>query len=272
MTAGPSPTLLSIIAHARSGALGHARRLFREAGFDRVDNDSAVLCVRGRLLKDRARSASGMERKRFCLEAAAAYARAAKIGGETYPLINAATLSLLAGQKEQARKLARQILARCEDGAAESETPYWRMATLAEAHLLLGNVARARTDFGKAISLAPRAFEDHASTLKQFGLILDELGEDKGWLDPLRPPRSLHFAGHMALPQASRTLARQIRMAIGEERIGFGYGALAAGADILIAEALLDAGAELHLILPAEMSAFRDASVARHIVIEHIGG
>jgi hypothetical protein len=57
-------------------------------------------------------------------------------------------------------------------------------------------------------------------------------------------------------------LENEIRKIIESERIGFGYGALAAGADIVIAEALLEAGAELHLVLPATTAAFRDVSVA----------
>ncbi|HYD38054.1 MAG TPA: hypothetical protein VEA60_10595, partial [Allosphingosinicella sp.] len=46
-----------------------------------------------------------------------------------------------------------------------------------------------------------------------------------------------------------------------EERVGFGYGALAAGADIIIAEALLERGAELHAVLPGGAEAFAAVSV-----------
>jgi hypothetical protein len=145
--------------------------------------------------------------------------------------------------RDQAEILARGVLERGED---EEETPYYRAATRAEALLLIGDLARPKTEFAAAIALAPQAYEDHASTLRQFASILDELGEDKAWLDPLRPPRSLHFAGHMALAGASDALGRNIRDTLRDERVGFGYGALAAGADILIAEALLEAGAELH--------------------------
>lgn len=254
-----TPTLLSIIAHARSGSLDRAWRMFEAAGFEHVDDDPAVLSVRGRLLKDRARSAEGAERTRLFLEAADAYARAGKIGGATYPLINAATLSLLAGRRDQADILARGVLERAED---EDETPYYRAATRAEALLVIGDIARAKAEFAAAIARAPQAYEDHASTLRQFELIIDALGEDKAWLDSLRPPRSLHFAGHMSLPNANDDLQKKIRDVIRGERIGFGYGALAAGADILIAETLLEAGAELNLILPGSRAQFRQTSVA----------
>ena len=46
-----------------------------------------------------------------------------------------------------------------------------------------------------------------------------------------------------------------------EERIGFAYGALACGADIVAAEALLDRGVELHVVLPFEEEDFLLQSV-----------
>ena len=256
-------SILSVIAHARSGALEHAWAMFRAAGLDSVTNDPAVLSVHGRLLKDSAVAAKGAARRGLYLKAARAYARAGALGGALYPLINAATLSLLGGRRDKARALAQQVLDRGQRGEDEPETPYWRAATRAEALLLTGETAKARKEFKDAISLAPRAYEDHASTLRQFALILDELGEDQGWLDACRPPRSLHFAGHMALSSRGGTIERQIRAIIDRERIGFGYGALAAGADIVIAEALLEKGAQLHLILPTPVARFRRASVAR---------
>ncbi len=252
---------MSIVALARSGALDRAWRLFEEAGLTTIDNDPAVLSVLGRLLKDRALAAEGAEQRRLYLESAAAYARAGVISGEAYPLINAATLSLLAGRRRQSQMLARRVLD--IPAGDEAETPYYRTATRAEALLLLGRFAPARKALAQAVSRAPRAYEDHASTLRQFGLILAALGESAGWLDGFRPPRCLHFAGHMQVAADDTGLRRRIRALLKEERVGFGYGALAAGADILIAEALLEAGAELHLVLPTHKIEFREHSVAR---------
>jgi tetratricopeptide (TPR) repeat protein len=260
LTNAANSALLTIIAHARSGALDRAERLFREAGLDDVRDDPSVLSIKGRLLKDHALATSNWKRKSLYREAAEAYARAAEIGGASYPLINAATLAMLAGQQRQSKTLARRILARIDRELGE--TPYWRAATRAESQLLLGRFDQAKASLQEAIGLAPSAFEDHASTLRQFGLILDELGADKAWLDAFRPPRSMHFAGHMAVSPARSGLETEIGKIIEAERIGFGYGALAAGADILIAEALLDAGGELHLVLPAAKADFRNISVA----------
>ena len=88
----PTPSLLPIIAHARSGALAHAWRLFREAGLEGMMDDPAVLSLHGRLLKDEALAAEGAARRRLYEAAAGSYRAAAEAGGGTYPLINAAHL------------------------------------------------------------------------------------------------------------------------------------------------------------------------------------
>ncbi|MET1113004.1 MAG: tetratricopeptide repeat-containing protein [Allosphingosinicella sp.] len=259
----PSAPLSLIIAYARAGASAFAWERFAAAGFDRVTDDAAALGVKGRLLKDRALARQGAERRRLYAEAAAAYRSAAALNGSTYPLINAATLSLLSREEAQARDTARQVLEQIEQDPEEPETPYYRVATRAEALLLLGREAEARSSFSEAVALVPQAWEDHASTLRQLALILAEQGRDSAWLDVHRPPRSLHFGGHMSFdPKVVRRehLDEKIAAVLEEERIGFGYGALAAGADIIIAEALLERGAELHAVLPGGAQAFAAVS------------
>ena len=226
-----------------------------------VTGDAAVLSVRGRLLKDRAIAARGDERRRLYLEAADAYAAAGSASGATYPLINAATLSLLAGARETAHERAAVVLAQLDAGAGEPDTAYYQAATRAEALLVLGRVEAAKESLAEAFARAPRAWEDQASTLRQFGLILDALDEDASWLSALRPPRSLHFGGHMAIGEDAEALSAGVGGMLDAEGVGFGFGALAAGADIVIAEALLARGAELHVVLPARAAAFREASV-----------
>jgi len=123
------------------------------------------------------------------------------------------------------------------------ETAYFQAATPAEALLVLGRTEEAKRALAGAIARAPEAWADHASTIRQFELLLAALGQDAGWLDALRPPRPLSFAGHMAVAPGDRRLAGQVAEALAQMRIGFGYGALAAGADIVVAEALLARGA-----------------------------
>lgn len=253
-----------ILALARAGATTRAWAEFVEAGYER-QRDPASLTLGGRLLKDRARSAEAAEQKRALYrDAAACYAAAASAAGGTYPLINAASLSLLGGDPAASKAYAERVLANLEAAPDEPETPYWRAATLAEAYLLLGREKAARTALAEAISVSPRAWEDHASTLRQFRLILEAQGRNAAWLDRHRPPRSLHFGGHMSFhPEVERRehLDGVIAALLKEEKVGFGYGALAAGADIIIAEALAARGAELHAVLPGGAQAFASVSV-----------
>jgi hypothetical protein len=160
--------------------------------------------------------------------------------------------------------LATRVLEQIATHPDEPETPYYRAATRAEALLLLDREAEARVAVAEATSLAPRAWEDHASTLRQFGLILEAQGRNAAWLDAHRPPRSVHFGGHMSFDARVGRRAHlddRIRAVLDEENIGFGYGALGAGADIIVAEALLERGAELHAVLPGGREAFAAVSV-----------
>ncbi|HYW14952.1 MAG TPA: tetratricopeptide repeat-containing protein [Allosphingosinicella sp.] len=260
----PHTPLALIIAYARTGASALAWEHFTASGFDQVTDDSAVLSVKGRLLKDQALNNEGPHRRQLYAEASEAYRSAAAVGGSTYPLINAGTLSLLAGDEAASQALARQVLERVDRDPEEAETPYFRLATRAEALLLLDRHDEAQTAFGEAVALAPQAWEDHASTLRQFALILAAQGRDSSWLDTHRPPRSLHFGGHMSFdPEVVRRehLDEKIAAVLEEENVGFGFGALAAGADIIIAEALLARGAEVYAVLPGGAEAFAAVSV-----------
>lgn len=252
LTATP---LSTIIALARAGALDHAWYQFGAAGYDRDDDDPAALTVKGRLLKDFALRAGGEERKSFYLRSADCYRRAATLRPGTYPLINAATLSLLSGDRAQGEAIAREVIERIAREPDEPETPYWRAATEAEAWLLLGRIPEAQAALDTAVAAAPRAWEDHASTLRQFLAIQQALGGDTLWLDRLRPQRSLHYSAAAAGevdPDHRDAIAAILR----EEDVGFGYGALAAGAEIVTAEALLDGGAALHVVLPSDPESF----------------
>lgn len=263
-TAVGAASLPMIVAYARAGALDYAWTQFVSSGLDKMEDSPAALSVKGRLLKDLAQRADGPDRHRLVLLAADAYAAAADLQEDVYPLINAATLSLLGRQPSRSQALSEAVLERIENGTDRSETPYYREATRAEALLLIGREPEARTALARAIDLMPRAWEDHASTLRQFALILAEQGKDAAWLDPLRPPRSMHFAGHMAVAAEGTghdKVRAEVEALLEREKVGFGYGALAAGADLIVAEALIARGAELHVLLPGGADSFRAHSV-----------
>lgn len=253
--------LSAILALARAGATGQAWEAFVTADPDNMGGDPKVLTLKGRLLKDRARAAKGAARAKLFLQSARAYADAAALKPDSYPLINAATMSLFAGQTDHMRALANQVVALMQTGVGLGETPYWHSATRAEAMLLLGDVNAADAAFTEAVAHAPRGWEDHATTLRQFRQILAYRHEDAVWLAAFAPPPSLYFSGMMGLAADDQTAKAEIEKAVAAIGPGFGYGAIAAGADILIAEALIAQGAELHIVLPCIPSIFRKVSV-----------
>jgi hypothetical protein len=98
------------------------------------------------------------------------------------------------------------------------------------------------------------------------------LGRPAGSLPGRRPQRKVVcYSGHLLNardlePSIQRAYISHLADAVAEllERIGvgWGYGALACGADLVIAEALLEAGAELHAVLPFRSPDFIASSVA----------
>ncbi|MBS0476169.1 MAG: hypothetical protein JSR28_13625 [Proteobacteria bacterium] len=249
----------------RAGAVERAWELFVGEGHDARANDPSVQTVRGRLLKARARLASGDARTALFGEAAAAYAAAHAHNPAPYLAINAATLYLLAGNDDAARTGASQVLTTLDGPVVPADTPYYLAATRAEACFLLGDRDAAERAMQDATRHDPDGWSDRATTIAQLREIAQARGESTDWLDRFAPPASLHFAGHMGLAasgQCQADLAAEVDKLIEHERIGFAWGALAAGSDVVIAERLLAAGAELHIVLPCGAEQFEAQSVA----------
>jgi class 3 adenylate cyclase len=76
----------------------------------------------------------------------------------------------------------------------------------------------------------------------------------------------IHFTGHRIgprFPQAAEGSVRErIAEALARHNVGFGYGSLAAGADILFAEELIRRKAEVNLAMPFDIEEFKRVSVA----------
>jgi MAP3K TRAFs-binding domain len=257
-----SPSLPAIITAARAGALDHAWKLFFAGGFDRKNAEPGAIAVKARLLKDAALRSTGGTRQAKLLEAADVYAEADALSPQPYTQINIAALRFLAGDRAGAAQMAQTLLGWLARDSDIPETPYYLAATKAEALLLCDDQSGAKAALERAVALDPDGWADRASTLRQMRLIETARGADADWLTAFSPPASLHFAGHLGISEADMPLLRAtVECVLKQERIGFGYGALAAGADIVIAQALLARGAELHLVLPMEVAAFKAQSV-----------
>jgi hypothetical protein len=255
---------LQVLALARMGDTERAMQLFGDYALGE-SADPHKRAAGARLLKDRALTLAPGDVRRAALgEAFEAYRAVYRESGDSFPGINAATLALLSGREEEARRLAEALLA---DPTVAASADYYMAVTKAEALLVLGRASEAREALAAEAVRVSRDHGARSTSRRQLALVADHLGlaaaERAALLDALRAPSVAHFAGHMfaADPSAEARLRAEIERALGEEEVGFAYGALACGADILFAEALLARGAELHVVLPFDEQDFVAHSV-----------
>jgi Adenylate and Guanylate cyclase catalytic domain len=257
----------AVLALARAGATGEAARRFSAYGLDAVD-DGEVAALGARIAKDAALALEGAARARAAAHAARLYAEIHERTADWYPAINTATLWMVAGETDRARTLAAQVLSTL---AASGDASYFAAATEGEAQLLVGDVAAATDALTRAAGRHDGDYGALATTRRQLRLICGLRGIDEAVLEPLAGPAVAHYCGHMIDPEiangrfpasAERAVADAMRHVLASEPVGFAYGALAAGADLLWAEALLETGVELHVVLPFEREEFVATSVA----------
>ncbi len=152
-----------------------------------------------------------------------------------------------------------------------AEDRYWLLVSEAEAALVLGDRQKAEDALGRAGRGSESALASRATTLRQLRLVCELKGFDPSLLAAIANPTVVHFCGHRigAPGEGSRFPAEeeprvQAELKAEFDRLGagIGYGSLAAGADIMAAEVLLDRGAELHVTLPFDREEFVRTSVA----------
>lgn len=276
----------AVLCLASTGATRQASAKFAELGLDRVGASGSnrqlrmdIAALQARLIKDDALGRIGEERAAGLREAAELYSTlfaqetAAGNPEAYYPGVNVATLRLLAGDREAAAAFAGAVLAQLA-ALPQDKTGYYEIASEIEALLILGRVDEARRRAPALRRLldgrGATGFRALSSTIRQLRLIVEACRLDGGWLSTITPPRVIHYLGHMIsttggngrLPaQEEARVSAEIEARIAGAGIGFGHGSLAAGADILFAEALLRHGASLHVILPFDRAEFVEVSV-----------
>jgi hypothetical protein len=90
-----------------------------------------------------------------------------------YTGINAASKSLLAGEKETASQLAKRVQDIVGDKAIPAD--YWKTATVAEVQLLQGNFDAAARLYGEAVLATPLDRGSQETTYRQAQLLLSAL-------------------------------------------------------------------------------------------------
>jgi tetratricopeptide (TPR) repeat protein len=268
-TANPELNYLEVLTLARLGDADRALALYDAYRLDEIGGVDP-LSLKARLLKDQAFEAATPAPDK--LEAALAlYAEVYRRTKSSYPAINAATLAKIAGRPRLAASLARRVAADVAGSGGGSSGAagggYFQLATLAEALAVLGDVDAAKAALEQAMRAPDADVGARSTTVLQLRRLIAAEGPGHG-LEPLlaliEPPRVAMFCGNIFVGGAELEADLSARMAqvIAREDVGFGYGALAAGSDILIAELLLAKGAEVHVVLPFAEADFLEQSVA----------
>jgi class 3 adenylate cyclase len=205
------------------------------------------------------------------------YNEAYKLNRGYYSGINAATLALLLGKKDQARALAQKVrescLAELKRLPKDSDHRYWPLATLGEACLILRRWSEAEDWYAQAAGAGEGAFAELSSTRRNARLLLNHLRRDSTSIEAaLKIPPIVVFSGHLIdrsdrpQPRFPAQLEPSVRAAI-EKQVkkispGFGYASAGCGADIMFLETLQDRGNETHVVLPFGKEQFIEDSVA----------
>lgn len=241
---------------------------------------------------------SASDYKRHARLASRLYAQTYEETREISSGINAAAMYLLAGDTDTASSLAYRVMA----GDARRSAPGKRGAPdglklEVDCDLFVARAIRAllSEDF-EAFSVAlkgivthqPRKLAQAAIVWRQVSSVCEEIainlehskteanlnkaGIYRNCLQQIPQPSLIHYGGHMIsvdgapsrFPQSELSeIESQIAKFLEDHHVGAGYGGLACGADILFAEALLDRGAELHVVIPFQIDDFVDTSVRR---------
>lgn len=256
---------VACLALARSGATVRADQTYRSSGLDNWANEDGI-GLRARIAKDMALSSPDPATSPDLGRSIEAYGESYELDRGYYPAINIAFLHMLAGDRKASTEWATTALV-----ATGTEANYYAEATRAEALLLLGKPIEAAASILLAAELSAANPGERSTTWKQLQMVCQHLGQDAEILTPLKPGPVLHYSGHIisAPGKAGRFPADQeknvqkhIRAFLDHSGCSRVFGSLAAGADILVAEAALDAGCSLTVVLPFDAEEFRDVSVA----------
>ncbi|HEX6190378.1 MAG TPA: TRAFs-binding domain-containing protein [Pyrinomonadaceae bacterium] len=265
------------LALARSGATQRSNAILTQLRTE-GHRDEETLAILARTHKDLWSHATAKnERARQLKLAHKFYHESYKLNRGYYSGINAATLALLLGKKEEARTLAQKVrdacLAELKTLPKDSDYRYWPLATLGEACLILRRFSEAEDWYAQAAKVGRGNFAELSSTRRNARLLLNHLQRDSTSIEQaLKIPDIVVFAGHLidrperASPRFPAQIEPAVRAAIQKQvkkiAPGFGYASAGCGADVMFLEALLDAGAEANVVLPYAKEQFIEDSVA----------
>src|SRR6266404_4283024 len=268
------------IALSRLGSVGEARETLLGLHEKRPQN-AAILSAIGRTYKDLAFAATQPAILASNLEKAHSfYLRAFELSSSYYPAINAATVALWQRNRKTACELAEKVKDLCQVVLRKDPDDYWAAATIAEAELVLSikeaevsQIALSYYQRASAIAHQLRHWGDLSSTRRQAKLICELAGWDFSSLQKIFGlPNVILFSGHM-IDSADRprprfpshlvpAVAKEIKERVYRCDAQIGISSAACGSDLLFIEAMLERGAEIHVVLPWRKEEFLRTSVA----------
>jgi class 3 adenylate cyclase len=269
-------TQLQALALARTGATRRANSILdhlRQSGHQ----DEETLGILARTHKDFYTMASDpAEKQKHLRTSFDLYYTSYQRNRGYYSGINAATMGLMAGEKEIARKVAQEVTELCErtleNLSPESDERYWLEATLAEADIILGDFEKAADHYRRSTVGGSDKMAVISRTRAQARLLLEHIVGNPNLLDYcFRLPRIVVFSGHMfdrpdrkrpRFPMACEGQVREVlARRLQEIDAQVGYSSLACGSDLLFNECMMERGGEIHIALPFNKTDFRQCSV-----------
>jgi hypothetical protein len=128
----------AVLCLARAGAIDFARAEYVRLGLDRIDDDPDAIALGARLLKDVALAAGGPRRTAFARASTRRYHALFQRFGGLYGAVNAATMTLVAGDRPGGQTLAAAALWSSSPPELTGEAAYYEAASRAEAWFLIG--------------------------------------------------------------------------------------------------------------------------------------
>jgi len=256
-------TQLYALALARLGATEKART-YLTGLYQAQEVDAETAGLLGRVYKDLWKKTGNPAHARQSRDT---YLRGFSETKDYYPGINAATMSLILGEKDRARCIAHEVIAICDS----SQRDYWSMATLGEAYLIAGDMDKASECYGEAIDQAGGNYGNVNSSFQQLCLMRPYIDMPEALFELLKPPGIVAFTGHM-IDHPERPKARfpeclvtaveeELRAALHRIDAKIAYASAACGADILFIEAMIERGGEINVVLPFRQEDFLKTSV-----------
>jgi len=268
---------LQALALIRSGAPRKAQEQL-SALLQEGHRDQGTLAPLARSHKDLAeRTADPLLRRTHLELACGLFTEAYRQNHGMWSGINAATIALLLGRREEAEALALEVESRGRDMqealAAEGKDPFWVAPILGHAALIRGEREEALELFSLAVQLGRDRKADLADIRHNALLLLRHLEQDAAPFEAALPvTRVVVFSGHMIdhadrpTPRFPPSLEAEVARAIGAklERLSAsaGFATAACGSALLFHEAVLARHGESHVVLPYDREEFLKDSVA----------